>query len=289
MRAGPLSNPKVISLLNGYFVCAYTSNNDPSAGEEEKQEQRRVRVAFLKAKMGQGTVSPYLFTADRRPLGRCHVAEATRGDRLLKLLEKVIAEQKLKRGAPVVKPAPQAVPPRAAPGSLVLHLTARKLGPRGSWNQFPSEDWVVLTKAQQGKLFPAGQLKAGTAWTVDKDVAAQLLTHFFPQTETTTPREDVLLAADGPHKHRLEKHELKATVLSADKKAARVRLDGSLKLHHKWYRTSKEGPHNYVEGTVVGYLDLDPAARCVRALRLVTHQASYGKTPVGVAVRSLGP
>jgi hypothetical protein len=69
----------------------------------------------------------------------------------------------------------------------------------------------------------------------------------------------------------------------------RVRLDGSLKLHHKWYRTSKEGPHNYVEGTVVGYLDLEPAARRVRTLRLVTHQAKHGKTSVGVAVQSLRP
>jgi hypothetical protein len=287
MRAGPLSNPKVIALLNGYFVCAYTSNNDPAAGAEEGREQQRIRAAFLDARMGVGDVSPYVFTAEGKPLGRVSIGPALEKDNLRKLLEKVVVEQKVKRGKPVVKPAPQSAPPKAAKGALVLHVTVRKLTPRWSWNEFPSEDWVVLTKAQQGKLFPAGELKAGRSWTVDREVAGRVLTHFFPQTETTTPREDVLLSAKGPHLHRLEKHALKATVLSAGKKGVRVRLDGRFKLHHKWTHKTKDGPHNYAEGAVVGYVDLEASSKTVKALRLVTHEAKYGKTPLGVAVRSL--
>src|SRR5262245_33172256 len=134
MRAGPLSNPKVIALLNSSFVCAYTSNDDipgdaATVGRERK-ERDRIKAAFREVKMGSGEVSPSILTPEAKPLGRLSIGPACEKDNLLHLLEKIVADEKLPRGEPIVKPAPQAPPPTAPADALVLHLTARKLTPK---------------------------------------------------------------------------------------------------------------------------------------------------------------
>jgi hypothetical protein len=289
MRAGPLSNPKVIALLNGHFVCAYTSNDDipgdAATVQRERKERDRIKAAFREAKMGSGEVSPYILTPEANPLGRLSIGPACEKDNLLHLLEKIIADGKLQRGEPIVKPAPQAPPPQAPADALVLHLTARKLTPKYSWNEFPSEDWIVLTAAEWQKLLPPGTAKGKDAYEIDRDTAAVLLTRFFPQTEVCTAKPDQLLAADGKYRHRLEQQELRGTVLSVQDGVIRVRLDGSLKLFHKFYPGHED--QNFVTATVVGYLDVDVAKKKVTALRLVTNQATYVKTPIGVALRSM--
>ncbi|OAI46383.1 hypothetical protein AYO44_02130 [Planctomycetaceae bacterium SCGC AG-212-F19] len=289
MRAGPLSNPKVIALLNGYFVCAYTSNDDIPGDADtvgrERKERERIKAAFREVKLGSGEVSPYILTPDAKPLGRLSIGPACEKDNLLQLLEKIVAEQKLARGDPIVKPAPQAPQPDSPADALVLHLVARKLTPKYSWNEFPSEDWIVLNRDAWEKLLPPGGIKVKESYPLDRDAAAVLLTRFFPQTEVCTAKPEHLLAADGKYRHRLEQHELRGTVLSVQDGTARVRLDGSLKLYHKFYPGHED--QNMVNATVVGYLDFDMAKKKVTALRLVTDQATYVKTPIGVALRSV--
>jgi hypothetical protein len=291
MRAGPLANPKVIALLNSYFVCAYTSNNaasgDPDADKREQTERQRIFQAFADAKLGTGEVSPYILTWDARPLGRLSIGPALEKDNRLHLLEKTVADLKLSAGEAVVKPAPQSAPPKTPAGSLVLHLTARKLNGHGSWNEFPSEDWIVLSKEQQGKLLPADPPHAGDSWDIDRDTAARILTHFFPQTETTTPSEEVLLSETGPHKHRIERQTLKGRVLTVEKGIVRARLEGSVRLRHLWGPRSKDGPDGIVEAPLLGFLEWDARTKKIASLRLVTDKAKYGATPIGVAVRSL--
>lgn len=236
---------------------------------------------------GTGDVSPFLLTWDAHALARISIGPALEKDNLLHLLEKTVADLKVPGGAAVVKPGPQVVLPRAAADALVLHLTARKLiGPSG-WNEFPSEDWVLLSRGQYTKLLPAGAVKTGTTWDPDPQVAAQILTHFFPQTETTTPNEDVLLSPSGAHKHRIEQQALKATVLSIQNGVVRARLDGSLRLHHLCSLRSKEDANAVVTAELLGLLEFDAERKQIRSLRLVTHGAKYGNTPIGVAVRSI--
>ena len=84
MRAGPLSNPKVIELLNGYFVPVYTSNDfisGPSDSlKKEQKERERVYRAFLDAKLSAGSVHVYVLSPDDVPIGSIHVAKAGEKD-----------------------------------------------------------------------------------------------------------------------------------------------------------------------------------------------------------------
>src|SRR2546423_1508555 len=149
MRAGPLSKSQVIELLNGCFISVYTSNDEiqgePAFVKQEQAERDRILRAFHDAGLGTGSVQVYVLSPDARPLARIHVAhagdkgKATGKDRTQLLLEKTAADFKVQKGKPVISPRPQSAPPQAPADALVLHLTARKLSEKGSWNEFPSE------------------------------------------------------------------------------------------------------------------------------------------------------
>src|SRR6266849_5352487 len=226
MRAGPLSNPDVIELLNGYFVPVYTSNDftsgDPEFVKKEDAERDRVYRAFLNARFSAGSVHVYVLSPDAEPVGSIHVAhagdkdKATGKDRTQLLLEKIIRELKPAKGKPLVSPRPQSQPPQAPADALVLHVTARKLAEKGSWNEFPAEDWIVLPVGKWKKLLPAESIKVGNSWTIDRQVSTPILTRFFPQTECCTARDSELLSATGRYKHRLEEQSLRGTIVAVD-------------------------------------------------------------------------
>jgi hypothetical protein len=296
MRAGPLSDAKVIELLNAYFVPVYVSNDevpgDAEAVKAEKAERDRVLRAFLDARMSAGSVHVYVLTADSRPVGSIHVAHAGDRDggtgptRTQRLLEQAVADLKPEKGKPVVKPAAQSAAPKAPADALVLHLTARKLAAKGSWNEFPSEDWVVLRPAQWRKLLPPGDVKVGSTWDIDQDVASPVLTRFYPQTEVCTAKESELLSATGSYKHRLEEASLKGTVIAVEKDVVRARLDGRSKVLHQFYPNHRSPP-TVSTANVIGYLEFDAGGQAVRSLRLLSDQGKFEKLGLGVAVRSV--
>jgi hypothetical protein len=277
MRAGPLSDTKVIDLLNKYFVPVYAVNEDYADGgpapREEKAEYQRIYRTALEAGMSTGTVHVYLLAPDGKPIDTLHVAEAAKTERLVGLLEKTIKQLNVAEGKPLVKPAPQSVAPRAEAGSLVLHLIARPLGGGGSWDGV-SENWIVLAPDEVKKLLPPGPVAAGTAWDLDRTVGATLLRPFYPVTEN-----------NDLSKNRIDRQVLKATVVSAAGGLVRARLEGSLKMKHTFYPGRADD--NFVEATVAGYLDFEPDKQSVRTLRLVTERATYGGGKFGVALRSL--
>src|SRR5207248_1139148 len=108
MRAGPLSDAKVIELLNAYFVPVYVSNDevpgDAEAVKVEKAERDRVLRAFLDARMSAGSVHVYVLTPDGKPVGSIHVAHAGDKDRdtgrtrTQLLLEKAVADLGTEKG-----------------------------------------------------------------------------------------------------------------------------------------------------------------------------------------------
>ena len=87
-------------------------------------------------------------------------------------------------------------------------------------------------------------------------------------------------------KNRIDDQTLRATVLSAEDRVVRARLDGSLRMKHTFYH---KDDGNFVDATLVGILEFEPATARIRSLRLVTSQAVYGtnKTVFGVALRSV--
>jgi hypothetical protein len=276
MRAGPLSSPEVIDLLNGAFVPVFAVNedyrDDGSAPAEEKAEYRRIYREALAAGLSAGTVHAYVLDPAGHPIDSLHVADAARPDRLAAMLEHVMRKRKLARGSTLVRPRTLSAPPPHAPGSLILHLTARGHG--SSWSGFPSENWIVLDSEQTEGLLPSTEPRVGCAWDVREDVATAILTHFYPQTENN----DVST-------HRFEHRRLRGTIESVQNGIARARITGRVRMTHRFYPRREDG--HVVDAPVVGYLDFEPATRRVRRLRLVTDGACYGSGGLDVAVRSV--
>ena len=126
---------------------------------------------------------------------------------------------------------------------------------------------------------PAGKVTAGDSWDIDKGLASQLLTRFYPTTENNDLSTN-----------RIDQQSLRATVVSIRDGLVHARIDGSLKMKHTFY-PAREG-QNFVSATIVGYLDFEPDKPRIRTLRLVTSSATYGgeSRHFGVAVRSVpGP
>src|SRR4026208_2516842 len=120
MRAGPLSNSKIIELLNRSFVPVYTVNEEyapkGSAPPEEKAERERIFKQGYQRHWSAGAVRVYVLRPDGQLFGTLHVAEAARATNLLALLERAVTELKSASGQPIVPPAPQSCQPRGEPG-----------------------------------------------------------------------------------------------------------------------------------------------------------------------------
>jgi hypothetical protein len=172
-----------------------------------------------------------------------------------------------------VSPVPQSRLPHCDNDCLVLHLVARSLDGRGAWSEFPVENWIVLSKADQQKLVPPGPAKVGSSWTIDGKVSGKVLTHFYPATENN----DV-------SKNRLEEQALKGTVTSVTNGRGRARIDGALKMQHSFYH-KEDG--KVVEATVLGFLEYELATQRITSLQWVTEKATYGGGKFAVALRSL--
>jgi hypothetical protein len=276
MRAGPLSSPRVVELLNSRFVPVYTSNEDyVKSGvlpADEVAEWSRIYRATLDDGLSAGSVHVYIVAPDGKPLGSLHVAEAAKMEKLIGLLEST--SSKTPRGKPLVPPRPQSHAAAAADGSLVLHLIAR--GKKGaSWDGIPSEDWIVLDADRRSALLQ-GALVPGDSWDIPRETAALIFSHFYPQTENND-------ASPG----RIAEQSLRATVLSTEGGRARIRLDGAVRLRHDFYPGRKDGRE--VRATVIGYMDAETRERRVLSFRLVTGKATYGPGELEVAVRSLEP
>src|SRR5262249_5225545 len=133
------------------------------------------------------------------------------------------------------------------------------------------------------KLRPSADAKPGATWDIDKEVAVQFLTYFFPQTEMC----DFALAtrADGPYKHQVEQLALRAKLLPPDGKSDRIRLEGTVRLKHKFY-PGKDESSREANSTVIGIVEFDARGQ-KPSLRLITDQAVYGDLKFSVALRSL--
>jgi len=277
MRAGPLSNGKIIALLNRSFVPVYAVNEDYApkgpAPAEEKAERERIFKEGYEHHWSVGTVHVYVLRPDGHLFGTLHVAEAARGENLLALLEKAVGDLQPASGPPLVPPAPQSRRPACEKDSLMLHLVARSLDGRGAWGDFPVEDWIVLSRAETQKFLGPKSFSPGTTWDIDREIATKLLTHFYPATENN----DVT-------KNQFDRQSLRATVAAIDGGVARARLEGGLKMEH-WFYHKPDG--RFVEATVVGFVDLDPATKQMRSLRLVTDEGRYGGGKFAIGLRSV--
>jgi hypothetical protein len=258
----------VIRLLNAYFVPVYTSMEDyegkgACVPEDERQAYRKIYHAALAKKLSTGTVHLYFLSPAGDPMDSIHVAEA-RPEKVIATAKSVIERLGTPEGKTLVEPRPQAVPPGAPEGSLILHLIARavpgKVG--GFWGELPGEDFIVYSREEQARFLPSGDAKT---WDVDRDVALKLLHHFYPSTENNSIATNAV-----------EQVSMKATLVAAGK----VRLDATLRMRHPFYHKVDEAR---VDATAVGVVDFEGTS--VTRFRMATEKATYNGGTFGVAVK----
>src|SRR5437870_11830968 len=113
MRASSLSNAKVVTLLNNYFVPVYLRNEDydetGGASPDEKAERNRIYREALEAGLPAGTVCAYLLTPDARPIEVAPLNQSLATDplRLAEVMERVIQKLNVPKGETLVQPAPK--------------------------------------------------------------------------------------------------------------------------------------------------------------------------------------
>ncbi len=223
-----------------------------------------------------GDVHIYILTPDGQPLDGMSVGEATVNDtNLLNRLNQIVKKLGNPPGEPVVKPAPQSVPPTASPDSLVLHLSARGATRGTNYRMFPAENWIVLSKEECAGLLPAGEVKVNDTWPVEKDAASKMLVKFYPQTVEITA---------GVERSRIDQQNLTLTVTSVRDGLVRARFDGTLRMKHGSVAQNEDW---FVDAVLTGFLEFDSGTRKIQRLRLVTKKATYGAEGFLAALRSV--
>ena len=279
MRAGPLSNPKVIELLNQYFVPVTSQNElvaeDNSPGPPaEKAERKRIYLYFYGYKLGIGDVHVYIVAPNGNGIKSLDISNATNTDHMVAFLNSIVQEQHLTPGPPAVKPHPTSVAPEAPADSFVMHLVSRSMQ-GGSWHEFPAENWIVLSKSETAQLLPAGTPARGATWQVPKPVAVKLVEWFYPQNEEKT----------GANRSRVDLADLRMTVTTLENGLARARIAGKVVLQHSFYPNGKS--EDLAASELEGYIDFRVADRTIQRLRLVTDKAAYNGTPFRTSLVSM--
>jgi hypothetical protein len=231
LRAGPLSDEKVVRTLNAHFACVFTSNEDyfadtAAVAKDELAELQRIHREGYAAKMSVGTVHAYLLSPDGKLQESLHVAEAAKEGKLLQALERVVAKFGTPSGKPLATPVALSRPRNVPPGSVAVHITARRED-RGSWGEFPGENWPVFS-ADEWRAFvsppPGG--KPGDKWPLDAALCRRLLNHFHPQTEDCSDKD---------------RNHLQTAALTAElQNDGSLRLNGKMELRRAFYPGRKD-------------------------------------------------
>jgi hypothetical protein len=270
MRAGPLSDRRVIDVLNSNFVPVYIANEDyrgpkPTVPPEERAELARIYQEGRTRGIRLGTASPIVLTPDGHPHVLVPIAGAT-----LATLNRAIQEFKPQPGPPLMMPTLQSVPPSAPADCITLHLISRGED-RGSWGAVPAENWIILTHEEWSKLLPSTPASPGQAWELDRDVTAKILAYFYPQTENYNASID-----------RIEDQRLTAKALTVTDGVVTARVDGFVNMQQAFYPGRKDAQPLRAE--VVGLLTFTPGKP--PTLQLATTRAVHGTRPFKVALRT---
>ncbi|MGO9256187.1 MAG: hypothetical protein ACLQU1_07800 [Bryobacteraceae bacterium] len=279
MRAGPLSSSDVIVTLNRYFVPVVSSNyetvGEGSAPAPEKQERQRIYLDFAARKLGIGDVHIYILRPDLSSMRGMDIGTATQEGKLAAFLEDVRQELLTPVGPPAFPPQVWSSAPPAPADSMIFHIAARGEG-HGSWREFPSENWIVLSRGEWSALLPPEPVVARhSSWQIPRAVSDKLLTWFYPQTEEVSQKT----------RSRIDEGDLRMTVTALENGVARARIEGSLKLLHSFYPGK---PHDdFVNAQLVGFMDFVPGEGRIQRLRLIAAKATYNTEPFGAALRSV--
>lgn len=271
-------------MINSYFVPVTSRNeeaDDPkgNAPPEEKKERRRIYLEFYEKKLGIGDVHVYIVAPDRSAVASMGVVQAADPAKLTPFLEEVVAKLHLKPAPPAIKPHPTSRPPSGlASDSLVVHLVSRALI-GGSWHEFPSENWIVLSAAEWNQLLPPPD-GAKEPWTLPAPVARKLAEWVYPQNEEKT----------GVNRSRIELADFRLTPTAKEGTLVRAKIAGKIRLWHSFYPggQNERNAQDIAASELTGYLDFDTTSRRIQRLRVVTTKGDYhGNTPFATSLVSM--
>ncbi len=288
MRAGPLSDDRIIDLLNRHFVPVSVSNDAYTRGEISK-EDHELKISIVRESwkddriIRTGEDAVYVLTPDGKFYDAIRAPDSIRVAFLRPFLERMVSDLKVKPlDRPIVDPMVQSKRPKTSEGQIVLHNAARYIPKGEGWAKMPAEDWIVLDRGEWSKFLPANDAKIGTRWDVDSEVVRKILVNFYPPTGNTDTK-----------KNKIENMVLTATLVSRENGTARVRLDGALKMKHPWFTTGlgpgaavQQGEEYFVEiKKIIGFVDCDLEAPAIRSLRVLGDKATYATYNFVVALR----
>lgn len=278
MRAGPLSNPKIIDLLNRYYVPVTSSNEEADDGgtgpPAEKAERKRIYLDFYAKKLPLGDVNVYIVGPDGSSVAGLDINSANNPEKMAALLTRVVSQLHTEPGPPAVKPHPQSAAPASAADAMVLHLVSRSLA-GGSWHEFPAENWIVLSRAEWTQLLPGEALTLKSSWEIPRPVAVKLAEWIYPQNEEKTQ----------VNRSRVDIATFRMTVVTVENGLARARIDGKVRLKHSFYPGG--GAEDYADSELAGFVDFDMSKRAVQRLRLITTKALYAGTEFRASLVSM--
>jgi hypothetical protein len=234
----------------------------------------RIYLDFYNRKLPTGDVHVYILGPDKSAITAMSVVPANDPTHLIPLLEGVVAKLNLKPAPSPIKPHPMSRPPGTPADSLVIHLVSRALA-GGSWHEFPSENWIVLSPAESSQLLPAGQTEVKQSWTVPRPVAVKLAEWVYPQNEEKT----------GQNRSRVDQADFKLTTVTVQGTLARAKIEGKIRLMHSFYPGGQS--QDFAVSDLTGYMDFDTAQHRIQRLRIVTTKGDYPNTPFATSLVSM--
>ena len=269
MRAGPLSNPKIIETLNRYFVPVTSANELPD------NDRVRIYHEFIEKKLGAGDVHVYVVGPDGVAISGLDIGSAMDADKEMAFLTSIIGKLHTQPGAPVFKPHPQSAPPQVPADAPAIHLVSRKSAAGGAWNEFPSENWITLSKPEWDQTLPPANAQVKATWQLPMPVATKLAEWIYPQTEETRRT----------NRSRVDVADFRFTLVALDGSMARARIDAKVRLRHSFY--PGKPAEEFANSELTGYADFDLSKKQVQRLRLVTRKAEYQGGGFGCALASV--
>jgi hypothetical protein len=268
MRAGPLSNPQVIELLNRYFVPVTSVNEFPDT------DRVRIYHEFADKHLGIGDVHVYVVGPDGAAIAGLDIGSAMDSDKEIAFLTNIVRQLHAEPGPPVFSPHPQSTAPQVPPDAPAIHLVARKLVGR-TWNEFPAENWIVLSRQEWNQILPPASAQPKSTWQIPASVATKLAEWIYPQTEDTRRT----------NRNRVDEADFRFTLVTLTDSLARARIDAHVRLLHSFY--PGKPAEEYATSELTGYADFDLAKQQVRRFRLVTHKAEYQGVPFSCSLVSV--
>lgn len=276
MRAGPLSDARVIQLLNAYFVPYYTSKSIVTDRRQSLDHEWAASLEILNEArengMSGGTVHVYILSPDGPLFKSSHVGEALRTPNTVRLLEEAIAKFQVKPGSPLAIPTAQCPPPSFTDRQMNLHIVTRSREGEGGWPGV-TEDWLQLEETEWRKLYPAHTPTSGQSWEIDAELAKKLLIQIYPPS-----------ANNDPAHQQIEHLSLQAEWAEQDKDRLMARVVGRIRMRHDFH--AKDQHWDMVDATLVGYMVLPHNGHAPPQLYLMSERAKYGNAKFSAALHS---